>query len=238
MWAVLLSTFSQGYVVGIALLWKNEGGIKIINSCNNFIDFEIMHDQVGRWRYTGYYGFPERSKQVVSWRMLRKLAEVSSLPWCIIGDFNDLMLTDEKIGGQKHPYALLAGFSKTVMDCGLSDLGYIGEKYTWERARGTEGWIQQRLDRGLATKEWMELFPNAEVRVLEVSTYDHMPLYLQLNRKVYVPKERRFCFENMWIQEKECHYIIMECWNNGDNSELLDKIARCCARLEEWGVGC
>lgn len=147
------------------------------------------------------------------------------------------MFSDEKLGGRKHPYALLAGFSETVMECGLSDLGYTGEKFTWERARGTEGWIQERLDRGLSTKEWLELFPDAEVRVLEVSISDHMPLYLQLNRKIYVPKDKRFHFENMWIQEKDCRNIIEDCWKNGDSNDLLEKMARCCARLEEWGGG-
>ena len=58
----------------MALLWKNEGGITVVNSCHNFIDFEVVHDQMGRWRYTGYYGFPERGRRTKAWNMLQNLA--------------------------------------------------------------------------------------------------------------------------------------------------------------------
>lgn len=74
----------------------------------------------------------------------------------------------------------------------------MGEKYTWERSRGTDRWIQERLDRGLATNDWIDLFPSAEVRVIEVSTSEHLPLCLQVNRRVYVPKGRTFKFEKIF----------------------------------------
>lgn len=32
---------AHGHGGGIALIWKNEGGVLITNSCNNFIDFEV-----------------------------------------------------------------------------------------------------------------------------------------------------------------------------------------------------
>lgn len=134
------------------------------------------------------------------------------LPWCIIGDFNELMTEDEKKGGQCHPRALLKGFSETVMECGLMDLGFTGDKFTWERGRGTDRWISERLDRGLATSEWCNLFPLAEVIIHELSTSDHLPLCLQLNKQVYMPRSKRFRFENMWIQENECRNIIQNCW--------------------------
>lgn len=100
-----------------------------------------MHEQVGRWRYTCYYGFPERGKCVDSWQMLRQLAEASLLPWCIIGDFNDLMSYAEKRDGRRNPHALIDGFSDIVMECGLHDLGFICDRFTWERSRGTNRWV-------------------------------------------------------------------------------------------------
>lgn len=132
---------AQGHGGGIALLWKNQGGVHIVNSCNNFIDFECSHETKGRWRYTGYYGYPKRGRREESWNMIRSLSVASTRPWCIIGDFNDLMHIDEKQGGQRHPRLLLDGFSEVVMECGLLDLGFTGDKYTWERSRGTEQWV-------------------------------------------------------------------------------------------------
>ncbi|XP_074360553.1 uncharacterized protein LOC141700766 [Apium graveolens] len=176
---------AQGHGGGVALLWRNNSGVQILNSCNNFIDFEVSTESVGRWRYTRYYGYPENERRVDSWNLLHELTGKSSLPWCIIGDFNDLMVMDEKRGGTRRPRYLLDGFSEAVRDSGLIDFGYMGEKYTWERSRGT-------------------------------------------GRQVYVPKSRRFKFENMWISKQECRTIIQECWHKNEDADIMDKMAEYC----------
>lgn len=112
---------TQGHGEGLALLWKNEGGVDIKGSCNHYIDFEVAGNQVGRWRYTGFYGCPDRSRRKESWSMLKELAARSSIPWCVIGEFNDMMFMHEKKGGRLS--FLLEGFKDTVYECGLMDLG-------------------------------------------------------------------------------------------------------------------
>lgn len=53
---------------------------------------------------------------------------------------------------------------ETLNECRLKDLGFEGEKYTWEKSRGHANWTQERLDRGVANQGWCELFPNAVVQ--------------------------------------------------------------------------
>ncbi|XP_074378457.1 uncharacterized protein LOC141719994 [Apium graveolens] len=202
---------SQGHGGGLALLWKNDGeGVNIRGSSNHYIDFEVSCDQVGRWRYTGFYGCPERWRRRESWQLIKDLGAESQLPWCIIGDFNDMLYAHEKRGGRNHARVLLEGFQEVVHESGLSDLGYIGSEFTWERARGTDHWIQERLDRGFANQEWRHMFPQATVTVMEVSTSDHMPLFVELNKTRYVPKSKRFRFENMWIKEEQCMKLVQD----------------------------
>lgn len=122
-----------------------------------------------------------------------------------------------------------------MIDCNLFDLGFVGEKYTWERCRGSNNWVQERLDRGLATKDWMDFFPATEVRVLEVSSSDHLPLFIYLNRQIYIHRERRFRFENAWIKESDCRNIVQECWGMRIEPNIMEKMVRVCAKLEEWG---
>lgn len=109
---------------------------------------------------------------------------MSTLPWCIAGDFNDMMFAHEKKGGRAHPRHLLEGFSETVNDCELMDLGFVGNEFTWEKSRGQNNWLQERLDRGLGNQLWKEMFPAAEIKVWEVSTSDHLPLVVNLNKQV------------------------------------------------------
>lgn len=35
-----------------------------------------------------------------SWDIMRSLAGYSTLPWCILGDFNGIMFAEEKRGGR------------------------------------------------------------------------------------------------------------------------------------------
>lgn len=146
-----------GHSGGLAQLWKNVGGCTIIEINKHFIDFEVENDQVGRWRYTGFYGCPEHGRLYESWSLIRYPAAKSSLLWCIIGDFNDLLFTDEKRGekrgGRDHPRSCLLGFGNAIRDSELMDLGFVGEKFTWEKSRGKVNWVQERLDRGFANKK-------------------------------------------------------------------------------------
>lgn len=121
---------------GVALLWKGENAVQIKDSSENLIDVEVTVDQVGCWRYTGFYGYPERSKRRDSWNLLLDLSRRSNTPWCVLGDFNDLMYASEKLGGCAPPQNLLDGFSNTVEQCGLQDLGFSGNMFTCERRRG------------------------------------------------------------------------------------------------------
>ncbi|XP_074378170.1 uncharacterized protein LOC141719694 [Apium graveolens] len=132
----------RGHSGGLTLQWRNEEGCIIKEVNNHFIYFEVQSEQVGMWRYTGFYGCPERSGRSESWEILTNLASKSSLPWYVIGDFNDLIFLGEKIGERMHPYNLLTRFAETVATCNLVDLGFVGEPYTWEKSRGTENWIQ------------------------------------------------------------------------------------------------
>lgn len=157
---------------------ENKGGVEIKGSCNHYIDCEVMCGQVGRWRYTGFYGCPERHRREESWSLLTQLYGVSQLPWCIAGDFNDIMFDHEKKGGRPQPRFLLDGFRNVVANCGLTDLGFSGSEFTWESSRGSAAWIQERLDSCLANYDWKAIFPLAEVKVVEVSTFDHLLYFL------------------------------------------------------------
>lgn len=122
-----------------------------------------------------------------------------------------------------------------ITECGLQDLGFNGSEFTWEKSRGTDTWIQERLDRRFANQGWKDLFPSAKITVIEVSTSDHLPLLLQLNSQVYVPKTRKFRFENVWIQEAECINIVKNSWESIEEKSIMEKIEYYC--IEARGVG-
>lgn len=112
---------------GLALLWKKELNLTIVNHSRNFIDATINSvSSSSLWRYTGFYGCPERHRHVESWDLLKQLSLNNSLPWILMGDFNDLLSHGEKLGGAPHPNWLIQGFQETVNFSGLFDLTFKG----------------------------------------------------------------------------------------------------------------
>nr|KYP34061.1 Transposon TX1 uncharacterized [Cajanus cajan] len=116
--------FNHWYVVdrsgrggGLALLWKDTFDITITQANPNYINVNVKDRNNIHWRLTGFYGYPERRKRKDSWDLLRHLASLSNLPWCIIGDFNDLLSSNDK----KDWHHLFANFLLSNGVAGKSD---------------------------------------------------------------------------------------------------------------------
>lgn len=72
---------------------------------------------------------------------------------------------------------------------------------------------------------------------MEIATFDHLPLHLQLNKQVYIPRSKRLIFENACLKEKECFGLVKNSWEFMEGKSIIDKISYCCFRLDEWGGG-
>lgn len=186
------------------------------------------------WRLTGLYGEPNRSLRHNTWSLLRSLKEQSSLPWCFIGDFNNILHNGEKRGGRPYPNFLLEGFNKTVLDCDLTDLDLIGYPFTWEKSRGSFGWTEIRLDRAMVNSKWWEEFQSAQLFNLEITLSDHSPILLQPTEVRNYNQVRRFRFENAWLTDLKCIDLVKENWTIGLSNSVRDKLERCKVVLDDW----
>jgi hypothetical protein len=79
---------------------------------------EIEDNIRGNWRLNGFYGYPEGHRRRDSWNLVRNITQNSSLPWYIIGDFNDILTADEKKGRVERASWLINGFKQAVSDAG------------------------------------------------------------------------------------------------------------------------
>ncbi|GAU16656.1 hypothetical protein TSUD_326060 [Trifolium subterraneum] len=104
----------------------------------------VEDEQWGEWRLTCYYGYPDRSRRRAAWDLLRDLGNMSSIPWCIIGDYNNLLSQADKKGIHPHPNGLCMGFRQAVRDCDLTDIPIEGHLFTWIKSRGTPHVIEER----------------------------------------------------------------------------------------------
>ncbi|KAJ9153470.1 hypothetical protein P3X46_026905 [Hevea brasiliensis] len=180
-------------------------------------------------------GFPKRSKRKNSWNSLSPLASISPLPWLCIGDFNYLLYVSDKRGGAEHPMSLLDGFRDTIDRSTLIDIPLCGHQFTWERSRGSDRWIQERLGRAMATKDWMSLWPRHKLFSLVSTVSDHSSVLLVLDYGSCSYGEKRFRFENAWLANSNIHLVVEESWSASPSFDLLSHIERCGKALHEWG---
>jgi len=110
------SVSSNGQSGGLALFWQNSFSCTVLNYFGNHISVEVDDLSKGKWQFTGYYGFSEGRRRRASWNFMRNLVNNISLPWCILGDFNDIFYAREKRGGAPRPRWLINGFRKSVLD--------------------------------------------------------------------------------------------------------------------------
>ena len=57
-------------------------------------------------------------------------------------------------------------------------MGYSGPNYTWCNQQEGENRVYLRLDRALATMDWLDHFQNIKVQHLVDTTFDHYPILL------------------------------------------------------------
>ena len=72
--------------------------------------------------------------------------------------------------------------------------------------------VEERLDRFVATLEWRDMFPRAMVHHLGVSYFDHDPTLLDMAPSNDLQRRRRRIqrFEEKWVTHPDCENIIQE----------------------------
>uniref|UniRef100_A0A803PEK6 Reverse transcriptase domain-containing protein n=1 Tax=Cannabis sativa TaxID=3483 RepID=A0A803PEK6_CANSA len=226
---------AQGRSGGLAFLWKVSQEGHVVGFSHHHIDFVVREEGKAEWRLTGVYGESRRTHRQETWDLLRTLKQSSSLPWCILGDLNNVVSQQDKRGGHPYPRALIEGFLQALNDCDLTDMELLGYPFTWERGRGTSNWVEVRLDRALISSDWFRLFPQAKLSNLETSTSDHSPIYLEPAIEPFNLYPRKFRFENAWLKEPLCVELIKDCWDSMNNEDIVKKIQACADKLTEWG---
>ncbi|XP_075667670.1 uncharacterized protein LOC142637278 [Castanea sativa] len=102
------------------------------------------------------------------------------------------------------------GFREAIHHCKLKDLGYCGPDFTWCNMQEGDRRTYLRLDRALATPDWIEYYKDVKVHHLVESTFDHYaPLIANATSQKF-SNGRRFQFEAMWTKREECKDIIKE----------------------------
>ncbi|XP_016725413.1 uncharacterized protein [Gossypium hirsutum] len=220
---------------GLSLAWNGNDVVQVYSYSSNHIDVEINEIENSKiWHFTDFYGNPNQSSRQESWNLLRHLNSSHSMPWCVCGDFNEIMYAHEKNGGAVRTERQMEKFRKVLEECELLDMGYRGQKFTWKRGNFAETNIRERLDRGVAKREWLNLFPNFLLQHLPHSFSDHCPITIQTMPNVPRYRVIPFKFKSWWITEPSCEEVIQKLWQEKIGN-AFDKLEHTRDGLQKWG---
>ena len=197
---------SDGRSGGLMMCWRSENKIRVFGVTENYIDTIVQEER--EWGLTGLYGEPRWEHKEKTWEVLRSLHGVSQLPWMVFGDFNEILFNHEKEGGRPRTDHQLQAFHVALGDCNLSDLGFHGDMFTWQRGK-----IRERLDHGVSNASWNMLFPNAKLTHEGMVKSDHRPILLDtagLEDDGVKHSTKRF--EARWLKEETVEAMIQAAW--------------------------
>ena len=112
-----------------------------------------------------------------------------SLPWILLGDFNDMIFEEEKLGGLPVNRTCIVAFRNCLDKYGLIDLGFHGPRFMWTNKSPV--WlstIKEQLDRGLCNAEWTLLFLSTEIHHLPRVKSNHYCIMLNTDPSELEPK--------------------------------------------------
>ncbi|XP_075665954.1 uncharacterized protein LOC142635731 [Castanea sativa] len=199
---------------GLALLWTDTNTVDVLSSFERHIDVVIDQGMDDVCQFTGFYGNTDTANREDSWSLLKTLSRRLTLPWIVLGDFNEILRVEEK-------------------------QGWLDRSERQIRRPGTQNtWI--RLDRGVATIDWILRFPTSRSHHLDAFHSDHKPILLisDSETKRFYRKGRPFRFEAMWLKDKTCEGVIKESWSGclglSPLSMVPIKLTSCQINLQRW----
>lgn len=118
-------------------------------------------------------------------------------------------------------------FRNTFVDCGLSDMGWKGHKYTWSNNQEGKGKIDERLDRFVCDSSWSSLSPLAQSYNLAITRSDHSPIilnYLDSLTSDLLAKRwaLQFHLEEAWNLNPDCADVIKNRWSS--SLDIVDNL--------------
>ncbi|KAL8151487.1 LOW QUALITY PROTEIN: hypothetical protein V2J09_021295 [Rumex salicifolius] len=151
-WGSLLIVNMEGRAGGIWLLWDPS---------------EIVLGDSLKFIFS--YAPPTVHRRVSFWAAMKSEIEATSGPVFLGGDLNCILRIDERQAGSGLLHNDLPTFKSIVEDCGLLDLVFYGQNFTWSSDSRPGNYVAKRLDRVVMCIDAFAQWPNTLPYVISPS---------------------------------------------------------------------
>ena len=159
----------------IWLVWDdNWYEVKMITS-----SAKILHSQVKerskdyQFIVTVVYGFNTVEQRKSLWKEMQTISQGVIQPWLIVGDFNAILSTKDRLDGGLVTKNEIQDFGDCVRDMEVTELQWKGNYYTWNNKQCGEDRIESRIDTAFGNDEWMDKWGHVITKYENPNISDH-----------------------------------------------------------------
>ncbi|KAL4298098.1 hypothetical protein GQ457_12G013510 [Hibiscus cannabinus] len=221
---------------GLMLLWNNAINVNLLSYSATHIDATV-DSPTGSFHFTGFHGYYTESMKHLNWSLFDRLRQASSLPWLIGGDFNELLCHSEKEGGRRKARGLVENSRECLHQNNLFDCNPSSGWFTFTYSNGSFRTIRERLDRFVASPDWLSRHPFFRASSSFTAKSDHCILLMDSDPVVDNGSSRRggdyFRYDNCWATESACIDKVHTVWSFTAGS-AIDKLSAVGGALRTW----
>lgn len=189
--------------------------LSLLRMCSTNLSRFLFAREI-RSGFVAVYASPIPTNREALWSHLGNLRSSVLGPWMLIGDFNEILLPSEVLGGN-FSSGRADKFAGMLEKCGMIDLGATGNAFKWFRWAIGSHPISKRLDRVMSDSDWRNCFSEAYVENLCRLKSDHCPLLLRLKATGLGRGDRPFRFQAAWFSHKDFLPFVRDAWSDGNH---------------------
>lgn len=199
---------ADGRSGGIIILWKkNLDIVTPIAKSKQVLHLALSTPSLNTLIVLVTYDSQQVNIQKKVWRELTRLASLE-VPWCILGDFNSIVSSEEHIKGCFNYYNHKAhAFSNFISFNALLDIGFIGSAFSWCNGQSGHAKRWARLDQCLVNTCYTSLFNSYNLLHLPRTFFYHSPLLLNASINL-ISHHNVFLFENHCLDYVDCYVTV------------------------------
>jgi hypothetical protein len=149
---------------GFLLAWKTNVKLTSFYVSNDIICVWCYSDLPDtKWMISFVYGLAYQKHLYDFWSTLADFGVSNLDHWLCIRDFNTIIAQSDKLGGRPFNGSSSNDFCNFMNTFGMIDLSFTSNPYTWSNHRQGHSLIKERLDRGVASSQWIHIFPSFSI---------------------------------------------------------------------------
>ncbi|XP_028052577.1 uncharacterized protein LOC114257061 [Camellia sinensis] len=202
-----MSVDSVGVAGGLLCIWNPEV-FQLKECCCNHNFILLVGSIFFNFNYVivNVYGPNDPVGRKCVWDIFVKLKTQFLAPWCMEGDFNEIISISERKCCSKRDKGMRE-FNDMIEQLEVSDLPMYGKKFKWCNSHKGDRW--SRIDKFLLNPEWLQIF-NFKLWGLPRVVSDHCPTVLMENERVW--GLRPFRFICAWFLHPKFVSFVEQTW--------------------------